>query len=69
MKMLVLSRRKEESIMVGHDVEIKIVSVRGNKVRLGITAPKYVSVHRKEVYENIHNQQEQQAELIPNRKG
>ncbi len=67
--MLVLSRRKEESIMVGHDVEIKIVSVRGNKVRLGITAPKYVSVHRKEVYENIHNQQEQQAELIPNRKG
>ena len=67
--MLVLSRRKEESIMVGHDVEIKIVSVRGNKVRLGITAPKYVSVHRKEVYENIHNQQEHQAELIPSRKG
>ena len=52
--MLVLSRRKEESIMIGDEVEVKIVDVRGGKIRLGITAPKYVEVHRNEVYENIH---------------
>lgn len=50
--MLVLSRNKEESIMVG-DVEIKIVDIRGDKIRLGITGPKSVPVHRKEVYEAI----------------
>ena len=54
--MLVLSRRKDESIMVGEDVEVTIVNVQGNMVRLGITAPKYVPVHRKEVYEAIHGQ-------------
>lgn len=53
--MLVLSRRKDESIMIGENVEIKIVDIRGNKVRLGITAPKCIPVHRKEVYEAIHS--------------
>jgi carbon storage regulator len=48
--MLVLSREKDESIMIGDDVEITIVDVRGNKVRLGINAPREVSVHRKEIY-------------------
>jgi len=52
--MLVLSRRREESIMIGQDVEIKIVNVSGKKVRLGITAPRNVPVHRKEIYEAIH---------------
>jgi carbon storage regulator len=51
--MLVLSRQKDESIMIGDDVEITIVDVRGDKVRLGITAPKNVSVHRREVYDAI----------------
>jgi len=55
LKMLVLSRRKAESIMVGEDVEITVVGVNGNKIRLGITAPRSVAVHRKEVYETIHN--------------
>jgi len=54
--MLVLSRRKDESIIVGEDVEITIVDVRGNKVRLGITAPRSISVHRKELYEAIHRE-------------
>ena len=54
--MLVLSRQKEESIIIGDDVEIKIVDVRGDKVRLGITAPRSVSVHRKEVYEAIQKE-------------
>jgi len=47
--MLVLSRQKDESIIIGDDVEVTIVDVRGNKVRLGITAPKNISVHRREV--------------------
>jgi carbon storage regulator len=54
--MLVLSRQKNESIMIGDDVEIVIVDVRGDKVRLGITAPKTISVHRKEVYEAIQQE-------------
>ena len=52
--MLVLSRGKDESIMVGEDVEIVIVDIRGNKVRLGINAPKSIPVHRKEIYQAIH---------------
>ncbi len=58
--MLVLSRQKNESIIIGDDVEITIVDVRGDKVRLGITAPRTISVHRKEVYEAI--QKEKAAE-------
>ena len=54
--MLVLSRQKDESIMIGDDVEITIVDVRGDKVRLGITAPKKIPVHRKEVYEAIQRE-------------
>ena len=59
--MLVLSRHKDESIMIGGNVEVMIVSVRGNKVQLGITAPKEISVHRKEVYEAI--QREKSAKI------
>jgi carbon storage regulator len=58
--MLVLSRSKDESIIIGDDVVITIVDVRGDKVRLGINAPKSVTVHRKEVYEAI---QREKAEL------
>ncbi len=58
--MLVLSRQKNESIMIGDDVEIIIVDVRGDKVRLGITAPKTISVHRKEVYNAIQQEKAEQ---------
>lgn len=51
--MLCLSRKKDESIMVGEDVEIVVMEIRGDKVRLGIAAPKDVPVHRKEVFEKI----------------
>lgn len=51
--MLVLSRRKDETIMIGDSVEITVVDVRGDTVRLGITAPRSVSVHRKEIYDAI----------------
>ncbi|NLM27969.1 MAG: carbon storage regulator CsrA, partial [Clostridiaceae bacterium] len=49
--MLVLSRKKGQSIMIGNDIEISIVEIQGEQVRLGISAPREVSVHRKEVYE------------------
>jgi carbon storage regulator len=51
--MLVLSRRKDESIMICDSVEVVIVGIRRGKVRLGVTAPKAIPVHRKEVYEAI----------------
>ncbi len=63
--MLVLSRKKDESIMIGHDVEITIVNVRGDKVRLAINAPRSISVHRKEIYEQIQKEKtaKEKAEL------
>jgi len=60
--MLVLSRQKDESIMIGDDVEVIIVDVRGDKVRLGITAPRSIPVHRREVYDAIQREKaEKQA--------
>ena len=51
--MLVLSRKKNESIVINDDITIVVVEIRGDKVRLGIEAPKEVPVHRNEVYEAI----------------
>jgi len=52
--MLVLSRKKNESIVIINDIVVTVVEIRGDKVRLGIVAPKDVPVHREEVYEAIH---------------
>ena len=57
--MLVLSRQRDESIMIGDNVEIIIVDVRGDKVRLGITAPKNIPVHRREIYDAIQREKDQ----------
>jgi carbon storage regulator len=54
--MLVLSRQKNEAIMIGDDVEITVVDIRGDRVRLGISAPHDIPVHRKEVYESIRRE-------------
>ena len=51
--MLVLSRKKNESIVINDDIVVVVVDIRGDKVRLGIEAPKHVPVHRREVYEAI----------------
>lgn len=59
--MLVLSRHIDESIMIGDDVELTIVDIRGDKVRIGISAPSSVAVHRKEVYDAIRLENEQAA--------
>ena len=60
--MLVLSRQRDESIMIGDDVEIIIVDVRGDKVRLGITAPKDIPVHRREIYDAIKKEKNASTE-------
>jgi carbon storage regulator len=54
MAMLVLSRKKNESIVINNDITIVVVEIRGDKVRLGVEAPKEVPVHRREVYDAIH---------------
>ena len=54
--MLVLSRQRDETIVIGDNIEITVVDIRGEKVRLGINAPAHVPVHRKEVYEAIQRE-------------
>lgn len=54
--MLVLSRKKDESIMIGDQIEIKILAVEGEQIKVGIVAPKTVKVHRSEVFEAIQAQ-------------
>jgi carbon storage regulator len=51
--MLILARQKDEAVMIGNNIEIKVVEIKGGKVRLGISAPPDIPVHRKEVFEEI----------------
>jgi carbon storage regulator len=60
--MLVLSRQRDESIIIGDNIVITIVDIRGDKVRLGIAAPTEIPVHREEVYEAIQREKAAQAE-------
>jgi carbon storage regulator len=62
--MLVLSRKKNESIVINNDITITVVEIRGDKVRLGIVAPKEVPVHRQEVYEAIHGKAPNEPAVI-----
>ena len=61
--MLVLSRHRDESIMIGDDVVITVVDIRGDKVRLGIDAPQEIPVHRQEVYEAIKRENRKASNL------
>jgi carbon storage regulator len=63
--MLVLSRQRDQTIMIGDDIQITIVDIRGDKVRLGITAPTQISVHRKEVYDAIQQENRNAANVKP----
>ena len=54
--MLILTRRISESVIIGDDVKITVLGVKGNQVRLGIDAPKHVSVHREEIYDRIQKE-------------
>jgi carbon storage regulator len=63
--MLVLSRQRDETIMIGDDIEVTVVDIRGDKVRLGINAPKSIAVHRKEVYDAIRRENREAAQVKP----
>ena len=63
--MLVLSRQRDQTIMIGDDIEITVVDIRGDKVRLGINAPQHITVHRKEVYEAIKRENRAAAGVKP----
>ena len=63
--MLVLSRQRDETIMIGDEIEITVVDIRGDKVRLGINAPKEIAVHRKEVYDAIRRENREAAQVKP----
>ncbi len=64
--MLVLSRQRDESIIIGDNIVLTVVDIRGDKVRLGIDAPKEVPVHRQEVYEAIQRENMREAEANSN---
>ena len=63
--MLVLSRQRDESIMIGDNIVVTIVDIRGDKVRLGINAPTEIPVHRQEVYEAIKRENLRSARMDP----
>ena len=64
--MLLLTRRVGEAVIIGDDVKLTVLGVRGNQVRLGVDAPKTVSVHREEIYDRIKGEQ---SEGVPREEG
>ncbi len=63
--MLVLTRKLGQSIMIGDEIEVVVLEVRGEQVRIGIRAPKTVSVHRKEIYSQIHEENVESTKTNP----
>jgi len=61
--MLALTRKRGESIIIGDDIEVVILSIQGEQVKLGINAPKTISVHRREVYEQIQEANKESTEI------
>ncbi len=61
--MLVLSRKKDEKIIIGDNITVMVIEIRGDKVRLGIEAPKEVTVHRQEVYDAIKREQDDKKDV------
>ena len=59
--MLILTRRVGETVMIGNEVTVTVLGVKGNQVRIGVNAPKDVAVHREEIYERIRREEDQEA--------
>ncbi|OOF41544.1 MULTISPECIES: carbon storage regulator CsrA [Rodentibacter] len=59
--MLILTRKVGESVLIGDDISITVLSVRGNQVKLGVQAPKEISVHREEIYQQIKKKQDESS--------
>lgn len=63
--MLVLSRKTKQAIKIGHNIEVEIISIQGDQVKIGISAPQSIDVHRKEVYEAIQQENSEAAKASP----
>jgi carbon storage regulator len=63
--MLILTRRVGETVMIGNEVTVTVLGVKGNQVRIGVNAPKDVAVHREEIYERIKREQDQDPSGAP----
>jgi carbon storage regulator len=61
--MLVLTRKRNEAIQIGEDIEIKILAIEGDQIKIGIEAPKSIDIHRKEIYVDIQNQNNEAANV------
>ncbi|MAZ79671.1 MAG: carbon storage regulator [Gammaproteobacteria bacterium] len=64
--MLILTRRVGESLRIGDEVSVTVLGIKGSQVRIGVNAPKSVSVHREEVYDRINEEKSKNSEGIPN---
>ncbi|WP_163970546.1 carbon storage regulator CsrA [Oceanobacillus halotolerans] len=61
--MLILTRKKNEAIQIGDDIEIKVLAIEGDQIKLGIDAPRSVDIHRKEIYLDIQQQNNEAANI------